>query len=199
MTDDSFEVFVRDNIVEIDALSRRYAEFRMSLVDSYLKELKQKIFAATPSGYQFGEVAWSGVIPDAEQICGWHRVVEVACLRTAAWISFGLCVPAAVHAGGWPLMARSCWTGIKVGLSGNARAQVLTSARKISVESERPDKDWHLYRPWTPLAAATVSGLYDRITGEDRQRSQDEIVDDLKKWTVDWEAIINDISDAKAL
>jgi hypothetical protein len=74
--DKSFDGFVKQNLALLDELSRRYAEYRVAVCQSYLDELQAKIGVRTPAGYRFG-VNWR-VTTTGEQVCGWNRDLEIS-------------------------------------------------------------------------------------------------------------------------
>lgn len=188
MIDKSFEEFVRQNLMPLDELARRYAEYRIEVSQSYLNELRANIRARTPADYSFVEDKCR-VLVAGEQVCGWSRDLEVSGTKTAATICFGFNITVSSSlSGDWPFMNGGCWTGIRAWLpAGQRREAILASVRQLALDSERIDRNWILWLPWEPLSATTVEGFHERITAKDRAAGQNEIVERLFQWKTNFE------------
>lgn len=184
----NFQGFVSENIESMDELARRYGGYRIEVVRSYIDELLSHIRDAVPDGYQC--VGNDSVKAETEHICGWFRDFQISGISKTAIIAFGFHTHSIAFAGGWPLMNRSCWTGIKILLPVNVRQSVLARAHELTMNTEPNDNPWILWRFWDPLSAATVTGLHMRLVGEDRVAGQKAIVDELHKWRSDFESIV---------
>ncbi len=188
MIDKIFQDFVRDNLGPLDELARRYGEYRIEVMRSYFDELLSRIRVNATAGYQC--TGSDSVKAETEQVYGWSRELQISGVRTTATIAFGFHISSAAIAGGWPLMGRSCWTGIKVWLPTNVRNSALTRARELAIDTEPRDSLWLLWRYCEPFSAATVEGLHMRLAGEDRVAGQNEIVEQLDQWKGDFEEIV---------
>jgi hypothetical protein len=189
MIDRSFQEFVRHNLIQLDELARRYAEYRIEVSQSYLNELQAKIRTRTPAGHRFD--GSYHILANSEQVCGWVREIEIYGTKTTAAICFAFHIAsAAALAGGWPLMNGGCWTGIRVSLPASVQKVVLAASRKLALGTERVYNNWILWRPWEPLSATTIEGFHARVTGQDRTTSQDEIVEQLFQWKADFEEVL---------
>jgi len=48
-----------------------------------------------------------------------------------------------------------------------------------------------MWRYWEPLSAADLEGLHERLTGEEREVGQQEILEQLVQWRQDFEKILS--------
>ena len=194
MTYSLFEELVLADLVRLDELAKTYAKYRVTISQRFLDELGTKIVARVPGGYSsFAENPQLSA-QGAEKICGWARDVEVLGTKSTATVCFGVYLFPLTLVEGWPFMNGGAWTGIRLWLPARARIALLASARNIALETEPRDRNWIAWRHWTPLSAVDLSGLHSRLTGQDRGISQDEIVDELIKWTTDFEEMLHGLN-----
>lgn len=74
MHDPEFFEFVKNNISDLDALSHRYANYRIEITKNYLDELNSLIGQKIPNGYN----KISGKLKsDQEQLWGWQRPINI--------------------------------------------------------------------------------------------------------------------------
>jgi hypothetical protein len=78
----------------------------------------------------------------------------------------------------------ACWTGISAGnnADSNLAAALLAARQGLPEGSEPPDSDWKLWRWWRSLGAGGITPLHNRLAGEERRTSQQQIVSELLKW-----------------
>jgi hypothetical protein len=189
MIEKAFEEFVQENLIALDELARRYAEYRLKLSQGYWEDLRSQIRVRKPIGYNFldekGALSVAG-----EKTCGWSCNLDFFGTQTIAVIGFGVNVTVADVAGGWPFLNNTCWTGIRVGLSTNSLKTLLETARRLAIDSEPVVRNWVLWRFWQPLCAATVEGLHEQLSGASRAAGQLEIVDQLEWWRQNFENLL---------
>jgi hypothetical protein len=189
MVEGPFADFVRQHIGDLDALGRRYGDYRISASQAYLDELDAKVSTAAPSGYQ---VRRAVIKAEQEQWCGWTRPVTLFGTPTTVNIAFGLHCTSSILAGGWPFSNGGCWTGIFVYIPNSQAERFRKLAEAAGAVSESPDRNapnWRCWRPWLPLSATTIETLHERLTGPDRSAGQTEIVEELRGWLAIFEHI----------
>jgi hypothetical protein len=194
MIDKAMQEFVQQNLVTLDELSRRYAEYRIEASKSYLDELRTKIGRCIPDGYRFDGIY--RISSDVEQVCGWSRDLEILNTKTTVKICFAFLISGTDLAGGWPLMNGGCWTGIRIWLPPRIRDIVIASAGALALHTEPPDDSWVLWRLWEALSGTSIEGFHKRLTGEDRATGQDEIVGELIQWKADFEKVLSNIDNS---
>jgi hypothetical protein len=196
MSDKAFEDFVNHHLVTLDELARRYADYRKEVSESWWRELSGHIRAKTPVDYRFLDDKFlkrqNGSV-EGEHRCGWSRNLEISGVATVAAICFGVNVPVLDFAGRWPFMNNTCWTGIKVGLPANTRTRLSDIARRVPMHSGPVEGDWVLWPFWEPLCLASVEGLHEHLTGDQRHAEQQEIVGELEQWRESFEKILSQL------
>ena len=191
----AFAEFAQQNLVILDELSRRYAEYRFKIGQQFWHDLGRLIIREhCPAGYEFVDEK-PNLSEAVEHYCGWRRAVDFHGTPTAANIAFGYDSRRPISEGvqgtssGWPFMDNSCWTGVKMWVP-DVRG-FLNFSRQITSDTEPEDNWWLMWRYWEPLSAADLEGLHERLTGKEREVGQQEILEQLVQWRQDFEKILS--------
>jgi hypothetical protein len=102
MIDKAFADFVKQHLVTLDELARRYTEYRTDVIESWWSELSEHIRLRTPADYDFLDDKFlrQNRLAEGEHRCGWSRNLEVSGTQTLAAICFGVNVTVALLVGG---------------------------------------------------------------------------------------------------
>ncbi len=183
MIEKAFAEFVQQNLVTLDELARRYAEYRNEITQGYWDELRTLIQKSTPTGYCFEGVD-KDLLKVGERVCGWSRALDDH--GSKATIGFGVYVKLSDLSGAcWPLASNNCWTGLRVWANTESQNALLQIGRQQILDTEQRDSDWLFWRR-QPLGAIELQDLHTRLT-EAGVVSREEILKVLKSWrqTVD--------------
>jgi hypothetical protein len=196
MFDQEFHAFAKDNIIELDALSRRYAAYRIGVSRMYLDELEHKITSAISKlncnraiTDRYELLKGTLRSDDKEQWWGWWREANLfGRAPVSVHIAFGLHCASSAFAGEWLFGGGRCWTGINVWV-GEFQEQFRQIALNFGVRTRERDENWLCWWPCEFLTDARVDELQERLTGPERGSGQDAIIEQLLKWTEIFERI----------
>ena len=179
MIEKAFAEFVEQNIVTLDELACRYAEYRKEVTQAYWDELRILVQKNTPRGYVF-EGGDTDLFKGGECVCGWSWPLDDSGSKVT--VAFGVHLTFLnVALGRWPFSDKTCWTGVRVWASSEFQSKFFDMGQRQILNTEPRDRNWLFWRFWRPQQVAELQNLHYCLT-QASDASREDILKELKLW-----------------